>query len=75
MPSRADILASTPSCDRLCGPLQARGACGKPMRWVTATDPQEGLWCCRVHGPILSGVDAALRAGFISYIYVEPDAA
>lgn len=44
------------------------------MRWVTLTDPFDGVWQCAVHGPLLSGMDAALRAGFISRIHVEPEA-
>jgi hypothetical protein len=71
MPTRATWLASVPKCDRLCGSLAARGACGRPMRWQTLTDPQEGVWVCQVHGPMLSGLDAAMRAGFVSWIRVE----
>lgn len=46
------------------------------MRWVQVPDDTyDGVWCCRVHGPMLNGVDAALRAGYISYVYIEPEAA
>jgi hypothetical protein len=73
MPTLADMEAAKPKCDRLCGSLAARGACGKPMRWQTLTDPQDGVWVCVAHGPMMSGLDAAMRAGYISYIYVEMD--
>jgi hypothetical protein len=72
MPTRADIEASTPRCDRLKGPLAARGPCGKPLRWVHLRDPGDGMWVCGAHGPMLSGTDAALRAGYIAYVAVEP---
>jgi hypothetical protein len=75
MPTLADMEAAKPKCDRLCGSLAARGACGRPMRWTVLTSPTDGVWSCLLHGPILSGLDAALRAGYISYIYVESEAA
>jgi hypothetical protein len=67
--------AAIPRCDRLTGPLATRGPCCLPLRWVALTDPMEGVWCCAAHGPMMDGTDAAMRAGFLAYVYVEPDAA
>jgi hypothetical protein len=75
MPTLADMEASVPRCDRLCGTLAARGPCGRPMRWQTLTDPHDGVWICILHGPMLSGVDAALRAGYIPWVRVEEEEA
>ena len=74
MPSLATLQASVPRCDRVTnqmstGPLRA---CDKPLRWYAATDPMDGVWTCPEHGPMMDGVDAALRAGFLSVVVVEP---
>lgn len=71
MPTRADWLAATPKCSTMRGPLSDRIPCGLALRWEPLADPTQGVWCCKLHGPVLDGVDAALRAGFLSYVYVE----
>jgi hypothetical protein len=38
-------------------------------------DTHTGVWICPKHGAMLNGMDAALRAGYISCIHVEPGAA
>lgn len=66
MPTRADWLAATPKCERLHGPLSRRVPCDKPLAWVYMQDDStNGAWCCGVHGPMLSGFEAAVRAGFL----------
>jgi hypothetical protein len=74
MPTLADMEAAVPKCDRPCGALAMRGACGQSMRWVTLTSPTDGNWVCAMHGPMLSGEDAAIRAGFRPYV-AESEAA
>lgn len=64
-------LASTPKCHVERGPHSDRIPCGLPLRWEMAKTPEDGLWWCRLHGPVLDGVDAALRAGYLSFVYVE----
>lgn len=75
MPTLADMEAATPRCDRLKGPLATRGPCCLPLRWVALTGGHDGVWVCGAHGPMMDGTDAALRAGFISWVSVEDKAA
>lgn len=73
MPTRAFIDAARPRCDRICGPLSERTICGKPMAWYSNAErlrhPREqdwltGKWVCPKHAAVLSGVEAAERAGY-----------
>lgn len=75
MPTLADMQASLPKCDRLCGPLSERASCGKPMRWFAEPpgtlfthEPVNGVWVCPKHGPVMDGREAAERAGYIEAV-------
>jgi hypothetical protein len=62
--TRADWEAATPKCFEGAG-----GApCGRPLEWTTVpsavTSDRDGLWCCAFHGPMLTGLEAAERAGW-----------
>lgn len=73
MPSRAILESARPACDKLCGPLSERHGCGRPMRWFDnayeiwiplESDRLAGHWVCPRHGNVLSGLEAAVRAGY-----------
>lgn len=70
MPTRATWLASTPKCDHLRGGFGHRIPCDLLLRWVSLSDG-DGIWCCKLHGPMMSGMDAAMRAGYISVVHSE----
>ena len=79
MPSLADMQAAIPRCDRLTGaPGSDRHSCLRPLRWsgqYPLVGESYGSWVCPKHGPMMSGADAALRAGYISMISVDREAA
>lgn len=67
MPTRGDWMAATPKCDRVAGQTGMQvGPCCRPLRWVQV--PGAGAWYCVLHGPVLSGRDAAARAGFVMVV-------
>jgi hypothetical protein len=79
MPSLKDMQVAIPRCDRLtrAGTSSEYTACLRPMRWTgiyTAPKPY-GSWICVLHGPIMDGEEAAMRAGYLSRITVESEAA
>lgn len=64
MPSRSDWLAASPKCDRTAGSMTTAPICAKPLAWHGEADWMHGRWVCPRHGPVLSGEEASVRAGF-----------
>lgn len=62
MPSRCDMEAAVPKCDRPVGLYAKVRPCAKPLRWHEISG--QGKWVCPVHGPVMSGLEAAVRAGY-----------
>ena len=60
--TRADWDAATPKCPGRptnFGPQ----TCARPLEWATVSIG-DGVWCCPQHGPVLTGHEAAERAGW-----------
>jgi hypothetical protein len=84
MPTRSDWIAATPRCTTTTGPLNTPRLCDQRLRWADRAlglamprneDYMDGSWCCSRHGAVMSGTDAAMRAGFLAYVMVESEAA
>ena len=65
---RSTWLASSPMCDRALTVIgdSSRPQCARPMWWAQIAE-EHGKWCCPLHGPQLTGSEAAERAGFTAY--------
>jgi hypothetical protein len=71
--TRADWQAATPKCPG-CPTNIGQGTCGLALEWTTVPSPgagwavaladREGIWECLQHGPMLTGYEAAERAGW-----------
>jgi hypothetical protein len=67
--TRADWEAATPKCHGLGGQT-----CMRLLTWTPARSAEprasrthreiDGVWCCPVHGPMLTGRQAAERSGW-----------
>ena len=69
--TRADWGAATPKCPGR--PANVGGwTCGRALEWAVVAPPrpwsagtdEDGMWCCPEHGPMLTGCEAAGRAGW-----------
>ena len=67
--TRSDWEAATPKCPGVPANI-GRQTCGRGLDWTTAPvtrdgiDDEDGVWCCAQHGPMLTGREAAGRAGW-----------
>jgi hypothetical protein len=68
--TRSDWEAATPKCPGRPANV-GRRACARLLDWTTAPlagehaiDDLDGVWCCPQHGPMLTGREAAGRAGW-----------
>jgi hypothetical protein len=65
--NRAVWEASLPKCPK--GQGAGLPICGEPLhwdRWEVLGPGDVGQWVCPAHGPMLTGVEAARRAGFVA---------
>lgn len=66
MPTLASVQDATPKCDLIAGRGNMIRPCWQPLRFAVV--PGASCWFCPVHGPIMSGREAAVRAGFAAEI-------
>jgi hypothetical protein len=61
--TRADWQAATPKCPGTPSNIRLQG-CARLLEWTTTPLSDEGIWCCPFHGQMLTGREAAERAGW-----------